>query len=71
MKKLTVIFYFLTLLSCVGNKASVSGDVQEIDGCEYIISRNGHGNIVSHKGNCKNPIHYNVIHDTIYVLDIK
>jgi hypothetical protein len=31
--------------------------VVERDGCEYIVCLNGHGNLYSHKGDCKNPIH--------------
>ena len=40
-----------------------------IDGCEYIAYKNDPGNLfIEHKGNCKNPIHYQVKHDTVYVL---
>ena len=28
------------------------------EGCEYIVVGNGNGRWGSHKGNCKNPIHY-------------
>lgn len=31
--------------------------VVNLEGCEYIVSPNGHGSLYSHKGNCKNPIH--------------
>ena len=31
--------------------------IAEIDGCEYLVSPNGYGDIYSHKGNCKNPYH--------------
>ena len=56
------------ILACNNGKANLSLNIQEIDGCEYIVSENGYGNIVSHKGNCKNPFHNKVIHDTIYVV---
>lgn len=56
------------ILACNNGKANLSSNIQEIDGCEYIVSENGYGNIVSHKGNCKNPFHNKVIHDTIYVV---
>jgi len=53
---------FIGMLLVVGiisscNTASISDDVQVIEGCEYIVSRNGQGNVLSHKGNCKNEIH--------------
>jgi hypothetical protein len=38
-----------------------------IDGCEYIVC-NAYENkdiTITHKGNCTNAIHYQVIHDTI------
>ena len=49
----------------------------EIDGCEYIVaewrSTNNRGyGFMSHKGNCKNPIHiYNRLKDTIAISPIK
>jgi hypothetical protein len=40
-----------------------------IDGCEYIAHKDNHNNVsIEHKGNCKNPIHYQVKHDTLYVV---
>ena len=40
-----------------------------IDGCEYFTYKDHFGDLmIEHKGNCKNPIHYQVKHDTIYVL---
>lgn len=37
--------------------------VIEIDGCEYLLMDTTHGfRVVTHKGNCKNPIH-NLNHD--------
>lgn len=32
-------------------------EVIEIDGCEYLLRRSGYAGYMSHKGNCKNPIH--------------
>ena len=32
--------------------------IVEIEGCEYFMCTNYEGNVLSHKGNCKNPIHY-------------
>lgn len=40
-----------------------AGDASEplkivvIEGCEYFVCNNWQGNILCHKGNCKNPIH--------------
>lgn len=32
-------------------------NIERMDGCEYIVSHNAYGNILTHKGNCDNPIH--------------
>jgi hypothetical protein len=40
-----------------GNLASDPLKVCVIEGCEYFICKNYKGNILCHKGNCKNPIH--------------
>jgi hypothetical protein len=32
--------------------------VYTLEGCEYIVADEGPGKWGSHKGNCKNPIHY-------------
>ena len=32
--------------------------VYTLEGCEYVVVGNGNGRWGSHKGNCKNPIHY-------------
>ena len=73
--KNTKIFLMLIIIcglsSCNNGKANLSSKIQEIDGCEYIVSINTYGNLVSHKGNCKNPFHNKVIHDTIYVVEKK
>ena len=36
---------------------SMALKVVEIEGCEYFMCANYEGNVLSHKGNCKNPIH--------------
>ena len=33
-------------------------EVVSYDSCEYIVTGYGHARWGSHKGNCKNPIHY-------------
>ena len=44
-----------TISSC--DTARTSDEVQIIEGCEYIVTRNSYGNGLTHKGNCKNEIH--------------
>lgn len=39
------------------SRATISDETKIIDGCEYIVTRNSYGNGLTHKGNCKNPIH--------------
>jgi hypothetical protein len=70
-KAFFILLVMCCLFSCNDGKGKISTDVQVIDGCEYIVSRNSYGNVVSHKGNCNNPIHKQVIHDTIYVVKAK
>lgn len=50
-----VLLVVFTVSSC--NKASISDEVQTIEGCEYIVTKNSYGNGLTHKGNCKNEIH--------------
>lgn len=64
MKKQTILLAVVGLLALTGcYKASPAGllnqSVIQIDGCEYFRYETsyGYGNI-THKGNCKNPIHY-------------
>ena len=49
--------------------------IEIIDGCEYLKKYEGYNSgscyIFSHKGDCKNQIHYKFIHDTIYELKSK
>jgi hypothetical protein len=40
-----------------GNIASEPLKVCVIEGCEYFICKNYKGNVLCHKGNCRNPIH--------------
>lgn len=76
--------FFILLVSCClfsctenGSGNAVTGETtystEIIDGCEYLKRYDGYnsGYSFSHKGNCKNPIHYKVIHDTIYVVHSK
>ena len=37
----------------------------EVDGCEYFVSSSS--TIIAHKGDCKNPLHQMVIHDTVWM----
>jgi len=68
MKKLMILFLFaICFSSCKDDTVStnqigiiVSGvAVNEFthDGCEYLYRRGGHQFGITHKGNCKNPIH--------------
>lgn len=74
--------FFILLVSCGETTYQRGGETtyptvtyptEIIDGCEYIKRYEGYqrGYSFSHKGNCKNPIHYKVIHDTIYVVRSK
>lgn len=40
-----------------GGEASRALRICVIEGCEYFICDNYHGNVIVHKGNCSNPIH--------------
>ena len=40
-----------------GGEASVPLKIVVIEGCEYFVCNNWDGNILCHKGNCKNQIH--------------
>jgi hypothetical protein len=71
---LTNIFFILVAMCCFSscdNTNDLVVETQLIDGCEYIVSRNIRGDVVSHKGNCNNPFHNKVIYDTIYVIKVK
>lgn len=67
------IIFLLLLLSLVGCESGTDGHVKEfsigkgidaswlrtyhIEGCEYIGRVNGNGALLTHKGNCSNPVH--------------
>ena len=36
---------------------TIAASIVTIDDCEYFLCRNGYGDVLCHKGNCKNPIH--------------
>lgn len=65
--------FMLIVINCLFSCTNINGDTsystEIIDGCEYLKRYEGYnqGYSFTHKGNCKNPIHYNIIHDTIYV----
>lgn len=65
--------FMLIVINCLFSCTKINGDTsystEIIDGCEYLKRYEGYnqGYSFTHKGNCKNPIHYNIIHDTIYV----
>ena len=50
-----ILLVVFTVSSC--NTADISYEVQTIEGCEYIVTKNSYGNGLTHKGNCKNEIH--------------
>jgi hypothetical protein len=69
MKKL-ILMFAVALVSCetknvtiTETNASVDGrslKTYQIEGCEYLGYSVGHENgVLTHKGNCKNPIHNN------------
>lgn len=80
MKKITKILLLLiialSISSCEekGVHKPIFGEddyrVKIIDGCEYLERYEGYQNgyTFTHKGDCKNPIHYQIIYDTIYVI---
>jgi hypothetical protein len=58
------------LLNLYGNTRKFENyQVVIIDECEYIAYKSNNTQFLSieHKGNCKNPIHYQVKHDTIFL----
>lgn len=42
-------------------------EIWTIAGCEYIVYGVGYGQMMSHMGTCKNPIHKQIVHDTVIV----
>ena len=58
VKVFFLLLFSCYLFSCNRKWSEEEYKIREIDGCEYIESRNAYGDVLSHKGNCKNPIHY-------------
>ena len=70
MKKLFIAVMLLTLASCyepnvetkstghVIDPAREPLDVVTVDGCQYLYGDWGSGSVLTHKGNCTNPEHY-------------
>lgn len=54
---LYVILGYGLLSSCNDEKPNITPNKVNIEGCEYFVNKNSYGNILTHKGNCKNPIH--------------
>ena len=61
--KLVVLFTIAFMTTCTGI-TGITGEetfrTLEIEGCEYLEKYNGYnrGYSFTHKGNCKNPIHF-------------
>lgn len=70
MKTLFIAVILLTLASCyesnvkkedtgyVINAGRDPLDVINVDGCQYLYGDWGSGTVLTHKGNCNNPEHY-------------
>lgn len=70
MKKLFIAVMLLTLASC--HEANVEGEstdyviktgsnpikIVNVDGCQYLFGDWSHATVLTHKGNCNNPEHY-------------
>lgn len=71
MKQLTILLLSVVLIGCEqpNVKKTDSGivldvgsnklQIVEIESCEYLFYVGGHRMALTHKGNCKNPIHQN------------
>lgn len=68
MKTLLITIIFLIIAGCIGcereiEKPNIEYSIRIIDGCEYIQvensykTANNYNYTLTHKGNCKNPIH--------------
>lgn len=60
IKLLVTILFLIIFSSCIDRDAPIvvrNFNVQKIGDCEYLVSRNGYGNTMTHKGDCNNPIH--------------
>lgn len=70
MYKITLGLFSFFLVSCKETNVDIKnteyviqyGDnplrVVTLDGCEYIYGGTGQSQMITHKGNCSNPIHY-------------
>jgi len=70
MKKILIVTLVLGIFSCKSqnvNKRTTNYVVEYgnlplkivvIEGCEYFYGEWGAATVMTHKGNCKNPIHY-------------
>jgi len=70
-KLISISILALMLNSCESVVGQPEGhyDIITIDGCQYLKRYNGYqeGHSFTHKGDCNNPIHKTIIHDTIYI----
>jgi hypothetical protein len=57
MKKL-LLLATLVISSCNTKEEFKNKRIVNIEGCEYFVNYNSYGNILTHKGNCKNYIHF-------------
>lgn len=70
MKKILIIALTLAMFSCkqpnvkkqtttyqIGDELNAL-EIVTIDGCEYLYGPWGNATVLTHKGNCKNPIHH-------------
>lgn len=78
MKKLLILLIFVAVAGCssndgypiVGSNTYSKFKVVMIDGCEYLENTGSYA--VSHKGDCKNPIHvYNKIETKVIPASLK
>lgn len=81
MKKLIMAAVFTIVLSACGNTTPPIENIQNsvldyrgksheiwiIEDCEYIIVGHGTAQMMSHMGTCKNPIHKQIVHDTVFI----
>jgi len=70
MKKILIAVLILGLFSCESQNVSKRETdyiihygssplkIVSIEGCEYFLGEYGRTTFMTHKGNCKNPIHY-------------
>lgn len=75
MKSLLLIaFSCFLFVSCSDTQADAQRKVDSfnyntvtLEGCDYYFIPNTDGSIITHKGNCRNPIHKQISHDTIKI----